>query len=195
MRFLEWKCINMIKISLKFATKGPFNNIPAGQATGHYRGQSWLAYWRTNASHGFNELSKRWLIPGFFNQSYRLAPAMCNTEFEELPWPFPFPHIGYECVRECCRAGRCVQCTCSSTEWHIVSTGDCIPSSRCQTDRYMTCKISQNYTPISTGLATSIAWRHENHELLTGYAKWRVAHAPGMPGTFSLQPTSKETAS
>ena len=30
---------------------------------------------------------------------------------------------------------------------------------------------------------------------LTRYAKLRVAHAPGMPGTFSPLPTSKETAS
>ena len=29
---------------------------------------------------------------------------------------------------------------------------------------------------------------------LTRYAKLRVAHAPGMPGTFSPPPTSKETA-
>ena len=33
------------------------------------------------------------------------------------------------------------------------------------------------------------------HGPLTGYAKWRVAHASGMPGTFSLSSTSKETAS
>ena len=30
---------------------------------------------------------------------------------------------------------------------------------------------------------------------LTRYARSRVAHAPGMPGTFSPPPTSKETAS
>ena len=30
---------------------------------------------------------------------------------------------------------------------------------------------------------------------LARYAKLRVAHAPGMPGTFSPPPTSKETAS
>ena len=30
---------------------------------------------------------------------------------------------------------------------------------------------------------------------LTRYVKLRVAHAPGMPGTFTLPPTSKETAS
>ena len=34
-----------------------------------------------------------------------------------------------------------------------------------------------------------------NHGFLTIYAKLRVAHAPGMPGTFSLPPTSKENAS
>ena len=33
------------------------------------------------------------------------------------------------------------------------------------------------------------------HGPLTIYAKLRVAHAPGMPGTFSPAPTSKETAS
>ena len=31
--------------------------------------------------------------------------------------------------------------------------------------------------------------------LLTRYVKLRVVHAPGMPGTFSPPPTSKETAS
>ena len=34
-----------------------------------------------------------------------------------------------------------------------------------------------------------------NHGPLTRYVKLRVAHAPGMPGTFPLPPTSKETAS
>ena len=29
MHFLEWKYINLIKISLKFVPKGPINNIPA----------------------------------------------------------------------------------------------------------------------------------------------------------------------
>ena len=33
------------------------------------------------------------------------------------------------------------------------------------------------------------------HGPLTRYVKLRVAHAPGMPGTFSLSPGSKETAS
>ena len=33
------------------------------------------------------------------------------------------------------------------------------------------------------------------HGPLTRYVKLRVAHAPGMPGTFSPPPTSKETAS
>ena len=32
------------------------------------------------------------------------------------------------------------------------------------------------------------------HELLIRYVTLPVAHAPGMPGTFSLPPTSKETA-
>ena len=32
------------------------------------------------------------------------------------------------------------------------------------------------------------------HGLLTRYVKLRVAHAPGMPGTFSPPPTSKKTA-
>ena len=30
---------------------------------------------------------------------------------------------------------------------------------------------------------------------ITRYVKWRVAHAPGMPGTFSPPPTSNQTAS
>ena len=34
-----------------------------------------------------------------------------------------------------------------------------------------------------------------NHGPLTRYAKLRIAHASGMPGTFSPPPTSKETAS
>ena len=34
-----------------------------------------------------------------------------------------------------------------------------------------------------------------SHGPLTRYIKLRVAHAPGMPGTFSLSPTSKETDS
>ena len=33
------------------------------------------------------------------------------------------------------------------------------------------------------------------HGSLTRYVKLRVAHASGMPGTFSPPPTSKETAS
>ena len=33
------------------------------------------------------------------------------------------------------------------------------------------------------------------HGSLTRYAKLQVVHAPGMPGTFSPPPTSKETAS
>ena len=33
------------------------------------------------------------------------------------------------------------------------------------------------------------------HEPLARYIKLRVAYAPGMPGTFSPPPTSKETAS
>ena len=33
------------------------------------------------------------------------------------------------------------------------------------------------------------------HGPLTRYVKFRMAHAPGMPGTFSPPPTSKETAS
>ena len=33
------------------------------------------------------------------------------------------------------------------------------------------------------------------YQTLTRYVKWRVAHAPGMPGTFSPPPTSNETAS
>ena len=33
-----------------------------------------------------------------------------------------------------------------------------------------------------------------DHGLLTKYVKLRVAHAPGMPGTFSPPPTSKEIA-
>ena len=37
-------------------------------------------------------------------------------------------------------------------------------------------------------------WEVPIHGALTRYAKLRVAHAPGMPGTFSLPPTSKETA-
>ena len=35
---------------------------------------------------------------------------------------------------------------------------------------------------------------HTCHGPLTRYVKLQVAHAPGMPGTFSLSPTSKETA-
>ena len=35
----------------------------------------------------------------------------------------------------------------------------------------------------------------DTHGPLTRHAELRVAHAPGMPGTFSLPPTSKETAS
>ena len=50
---------------------------------------------------------------------------------------------------------------------------------------------------------TSRKQRHHNwtyarsqfHGPLTRYAKLRVAHAPGMPRTFSPPPTSKETAS
>ena len=34
-----------------------------------------------------------------------------------------------------------------------------------------------------------------HHGPLTRYVKFWVAHAPGMPGTFSTPPTSKETAS
>ena len=34
-----------------------------------------------------------------------------------------------------------------------------------------------------------------HHGPLTRYAKWRVAHAPWMTGTFPPPPTSKETAS
>ena len=37
-----------------------------------------------------------------------------------------------------------------------------------------------------------MSWRH--HGPLTRCVKLRVAHAPGMPGTFSLPSTSKETA-
>ena len=37
--------------------------------------------------------------------------------------------------------------------------------------------------------------RRNDHEPLTRYVKLRVAHAPGMPGTFFPPPTSKETAS
>ena len=33
------------------------------------------------------------------------------------------------------------------------------------------------------------------HGPLTRYVKLGIAHAPGMPGTFSPPPTSKETAS
>ena len=36
---------------------------------------------------------------------------------------------------------------------------------------------------------------YQRHRPLTGCAKLRVAHAPGIPGTFSPPPTSKETAS
>ena len=35
----------------------------------------------------------------------------------------------------------------------------------------------------------------QHNGALTRYVKLRVAHAPGMPGTFSLSSTSKETAS
>ena len=38
-------------------------------------------------------------------------------------------------------------------------------------------------------------WSHCRHGPLTRYAKSRVAHTAGMPGTFSPPPTSKETAS
>ena len=34
-----------------------------------------------------------------------------------------------------------------------------------------------------------------SHGPLTRYVTLHVAHAPGMPGTFSPPPTSKETAS
>ena len=35
-------------------------------------------------------------------------------------------------------------------------------------------------------------WHKTQHGPLTRYAKLRVAHAPGRPGTFSLPPTAKE---
>ena len=34
-----------------------------------------------------------------------------------------------------------------------------------------------------------------SHEPLTRYMKLQVTHVPGMPGTFSPPPTSKETSS
>ena len=46
-------------------------------------------------------------------------------------------------------------------------------------------------TPLYKPMLTQ--WWH--HGPLTTYVKLRVAHAPGMPGTFSPLPTSKEAAS
>ena len=40
-----------------------------------------------------------------------------------------------------------------------------------------------------------LTWKRYPHGPLTRYVKLLVAHAPGMPGTFSPPPTSKETAS
>ena len=37
-------------------------------------------------------------------------------------------------------------------------------------------------------------WKRCEYGPLTRYVKLRVAHAPGMPGTFSAPPTSKDTA-
>ena len=48
MHFLELKCMDLIKISLKFVPKGPINNIPAlvqMMATSHYLNQWWVDYW------------------------------------------------------------------------------------------------------------------------------------------------------
>ena len=39
------------------------------------------------------------------------------------------------------------------------------------------------------------SWAATVHEPLTRYVKLRVAHAPGIPGSFSPPPTSKKTAS
>ena len=54
-------------------------------------------------------------------------------------------------------------------------------------------KSTSNNIELLTWYQTYIAML--NHGFLTRYAKLRVAHAPGMPGTFSLPPTSKENAS
>ena len=54
----------LLRISLRFVSKGPINNIPSlvqtmawrGQATIHCLNQWWLIYWRIYASLGLNEL-------------------------------------------------------------------------------------------------------------------------------------------
>ena len=47
---------------------------------------------------------------------------------------------------------------------------------------------------ITDFLLNGYSTQNGRHWPLTRYVKLRVAHAPGMPGTFSPPPTSKETA-
>ena len=49
--------------------------------------------------------------------------------------------------------------------------------------------------PLNMSCAMRVQVYSDLHGPLTRYVKLCVAHAPGMPGTFSPPPTSKETAS
>ena len=73
--FLNENVWILIKISLKFIAKGPFNNISAliqiilCQATSHYLNQWWLDYWRIYASlglmlAGYSQLGKSYITVG-----------------------------------------------------------------------------------------------------------------------------------
>ena len=56
MHFLEWECLNTIKISLKFVPKGPINNIPPlVQAPSNYLNQWLLVYRRIYVSLRLND--------------------------------------------------------------------------------------------------------------------------------------------
>ena len=78
-----------IRISLKFVTKGPINNIPAlvqimvwrRSATSHYLNQWWLVYWRPYASLGLNELPVlAW-------------PHALDTNVVLFNWCYKFPRL------------------------------------------------------------------------------------------------------
>ena len=80
-----------IKISLKFAPKGPINNIPSlatSQATSHYLNQWWLDCWRIYASLGLNELT-HWGWDEMDNISQMtFSNVFSSVKMFELWWKF-----------------------------------------------------------------------------------------------------------